>query len=78
MLGFWQILLIIGLLGVLALPLGNYLAFIYTSTRHWRLEKFCYRFGRRFSQEIRDPGFPDGPTSPSWDSITANWDETLG
>jgi hypothetical protein len=41
-------------------------------------EKFCYRFGRRFSQEIRDPGFPDGPTSPSWDSITANWDEPWG
>ncbi|HYB35262.1 MAG TPA: potassium-transporting ATPase subunit KdpA [Mycobacterium sp.] len=38
-----QILAVIALVAILHVPLGNYMARVYTDTRHWRAEKVVYR-----------------------------------
>ena len=37
---------VLGLLAVVHVPLGNYIAQVYTSNRHWRSELVVYRLGR--------------------------------
>ena len=41
--GFLQISLLVGLLAVVHAPLGDYMARLYTSTKHWRAERAMYR-----------------------------------
>ena len=43
MAGFLQISLLVGLLAVVHAPLGDYMARLYTSTKHWRAERAMYR-----------------------------------
>ncbi len=43
MAGWWQALLIVAVVAAVHIPLGDYLARVYTSTRHWRLEAALYR-----------------------------------
>jgi K+-transporting ATPase ATPase A chain len=39
-------LVVLGLLAAVHVPLGNYIAHVYTSQRHWRAERIVYRLGR--------------------------------
>ncbi len=41
-----QLLVMVAILGTLHIPLGNYMAHVYTSESHWRVERFIYRDGR--------------------------------
>ncbi len=43
MAGWLQALVVLGLVGVLHVPLGDYLARVFTTTRHWRAETAIYR-----------------------------------
>jgi K+-transporting ATPase KdpA subunit len=38
-----QLLVVVAILGALHVPLGNYMARVYTSENHWRIEGFIYR-----------------------------------
>jgi K+-transporting ATPase KdpA subunit len=38
-----QLLAVVAVLGALHVPLGNYMARVYTSGKHWRVERFIYR-----------------------------------
>jgi K+-transporting ATPase KdpA subunit len=38
-----QLLAVVATLGALHVPLGNYMARVYTSEKHWRVERFIYR-----------------------------------
>jgi potassium-transporting ATPase potassium-binding subunit len=38
-----QLLVVVAILGALHVPLGNYMAQVYTSENHWRVERFIYR-----------------------------------
>jgi potassium-transporting ATPase potassium-binding subunit len=38
-----QLLAVAAVLGVLHVPLGDYMARVYTSEKHWRVERFVYR-----------------------------------
>jgi K+-transporting ATPase KdpA subunit len=38
-----QLLAVVAILGALHVPLGNYMARVYTSEKHWRVERFIYR-----------------------------------
>jgi K+-transporting ATPase KdpA subunit len=38
-----QLLVVLAILGALHVPLGNYMAHVYTSESHWRVERFIYR-----------------------------------
>jgi len=38
-----QLLVVIAILGALHVPLGNYMARVYSSEKHWRVERFVYR-----------------------------------
>src|SRR5208283_3191318 len=38
-----QLLAVVAILGALHVPLGNYMARVYTSESHWRVERFIYR-----------------------------------
>lgn len=38
-----QLLVVIAILGALHVPLGNYMARVYGSEKHWRIERFIYR-----------------------------------
>ncbi len=38
-----QLLVVVAILGALHVPLGNYMARVYTSENHWRIERFIYR-----------------------------------
>ena len=40
------VLVVVGLLAVVHVPLGNYIAHGYTTDRHWRAERMVYRIGR--------------------------------
>ncbi|WP_375503013.1 potassium-transporting ATPase subunit KdpA [uncultured Jatrophihabitans sp.] len=40
------VLAVITLLAAVHVPLGNYIAHIFTSERHWRIERLVYRLGR--------------------------------
>src|SRR5659263_571394 len=41
-----QVLLVVGVLAVLHVPLGNYLARVYTASAHGRMEMLIFRLGR--------------------------------
>ena len=41
-----QLGLLVGLLAAVYVPFGNYLAAVYTSDRHWRVERAVYRVVR--------------------------------
>jgi len=41
-----QVLLVVGVLAVLHVPLGNYLARVYTASAHGRVEMLIFRLGR--------------------------------
>ncbi|NUP39337.1 MAG: potassium-transporting ATPase subunit KdpA [Streptomyces sp.] len=41
--GFLQLLALIGALALAYVPLGNYMAKVYSSDKHWRVEKWIYR-----------------------------------
>ena len=43
MAGYLQLLAVVAILGALHVPLGNYVARVYTSENHWRVEQFVYR-----------------------------------
>ena len=43
MAGWLQALLVLGLVGALHVPLGDYMARTFTSARHWRAERVIYR-----------------------------------
>ena len=43
MAGWLQALVVLGLVGVLHVPLGDHLARVFTTTRHWRAETVIYR-----------------------------------
>ena len=43
MAGYLQLLAVVAILGALHVPLGNYMARVYTSGNHWRVEQFVYR-----------------------------------
>ena len=38
-----QLLVVVAILGALHVPLGNYMARVYSSKNHWRVERFIYR-----------------------------------
>lgn len=38
-----QLLAVVAVLGALHVPLGNYMARVYSSEKHWRVERFIYR-----------------------------------
>ncbi len=38
-----QLLAVVAILGVLHVPLGDYMARVYSSEKHWRIERFIYR-----------------------------------
>src|SRR3974390_226225 len=38
-----QLLVVVAILGALHVPLGNYMAQVYSSENHWRIEQFIYR-----------------------------------
>ena len=41
--GFLQLLALIGALALAYVPLGNYMAKVYSSDKHWRVEKWVYK-----------------------------------
>ncbi|MFE9601321.1 potassium-transporting ATPase subunit KdpA [Streptomyces hokutonensis] len=41
--GFLQLLALIGALALAYVPLGNYMAKVYSSDKHWRVEKWIYK-----------------------------------
>ncbi|MFC9916126.1 potassium-transporting ATPase subunit KdpA [Streptomyces sp. NPDC059862] len=41
--GVLQLLALIGALAIIHVPLGNYMAKVYSSDRHWRVEKWIYK-----------------------------------
>ena len=41
--GWWQLGLLIALLLAVYRPLGDYMAWVFTSPRHLRVERWCYR-----------------------------------
>jgi K+-transporting ATPase KdpA subunit len=43
MAGWWQALLIVAVLAAVHVPLGDYLTWVYTSPRRWRIETALYR-----------------------------------
>jgi K+-transporting ATPase ATPase A chain len=38
-----QLLVVVAILGALHVPLGNYMALVYSGESHWRIERFVYR-----------------------------------
>ncbi len=38
-----QLLAVVAILGAVHVPLGNYMARVYSSEKHWRIERFIYR-----------------------------------
>jgi K+-transporting ATPase ATPase A chain len=38
-----QLLAVVAILGALHIPLGDYMARVYTSEKHWCIERFVYR-----------------------------------
>ncbi|MCX5358409.1 potassium-transporting ATPase subunit KdpA [Streptomyces sp. NBC_00124] len=59
--GVLQLLALIGALALVHIPLGNYMAKVYTSDRHWRAEKWIYRgIGADPNTEMRWPAYLRG------------------
>jgi K+-transporting ATPase ATPase A chain len=59
--GVLQLLALIGALALVHIPLGNYMAKVYTSDRHWRVEKWIYKgIGADPNTEMRWPAYLRG------------------
>jgi potassium-transporting ATPase potassium-binding subunit len=39
-----QALVVLAIVGAVHVPLGNYMARVYTTDTHWRVERLLYRF----------------------------------
>nr|WSZ18746.1 potassium-transporting ATPase subunit KdpA [Streptomyces canus] len=59
--GVLQLLALIGALALAYVPLGNYMARVYSSDRHWRVERWIYRgIGADPDTEMRWPAYIRG------------------
>ncbi|WP_405651724.1 potassium-transporting ATPase subunit KdpA [Streptomyces sp. NBC_00019] len=59
--GVLQLFALIGALALVHIPLGNYMAKVYTSDRHWRVEKWIYKgIGADPNTEMRWPAYLRG------------------
>ncbi|MEU9918239.1 potassium-transporting ATPase subunit KdpA [Streptomyces sp. NPDC051001] len=59
--GVLQLLALTGALALVHIPLGNYMAKVYTSDRHWRVEKWIYKgIGADPTTEMRWPAYLRG------------------
>ncbi|WP_327691889.1 MULTISPECIES: potassium-transporting ATPase subunit KdpA [unclassified Streptomyces] len=59
--GFLQLLALIGALALAYVPLGNYMAKVYSSDKHWRVEKWIYKgIGANPDAEMRWPAYLRG------------------
>ncbi|MGW2554556.1 potassium-transporting ATPase subunit KdpA [Streptomyces sp. NPDC001635] len=59
--GVLQLLALIAALALCYVPLGNYMAKVYTSDRHWRVEKWIYKgIGANPDTEMRWPAYLRG------------------
>ncbi|EPD62512.1 potassium-transporting ATPase subunit KdpA [Streptomyces sp. HGB0020] len=59
--GVLQLLALIGALAVVHVPLGNYMAGVYSSDKHWRVEKWIYKgIGADPDTEMRWPAYLRG------------------
>ncbi|MGW3283646.1 potassium-transporting ATPase subunit KdpA [Streptomyces sp. NPDC001002] len=59
--GVLQLLALIGALALAYIPLGNYMARVYTSDKHWRVEKWIYKgIGANPDTEMRWPAYLRG------------------
>ncbi|CAM5241223.1 potassium-transporting ATPase subunit KdpA [Streptomyces aurantiogriseus] len=59
--GVLQLLALIGALALAYVPLGTYMAKVYSSDRHWRVEKWIYRgIGANPDTEMRWPAYVRG------------------
>ncbi|MFI1356425.1 potassium-transporting ATPase subunit KdpA [Streptomyces sp. NPDC020898] len=59
--GVLQLLALIGALALAYVPLGNYMAKVYSSDRHWRVEKWIYKgIGANPNTEMRWPAYLRG------------------
>lgn len=59
--GVLQLLALIGALALVHIPLGNYMAKVYTSDQHWRVEKWIYKgIGANPNTEMRWPAYLRG------------------
>ncbi|MFI8230842.1 potassium-transporting ATPase subunit KdpA [Streptomyces sp. NPDC085900] len=59
--GFLQLLALTGALALAYIPLGNYMARVYSSDKHWRVEKWIYKgIGANPDTEMRWPAYLRG------------------
>ncbi|MGX9888407.1 potassium-transporting ATPase subunit KdpA [Streptomyces sp. NPDC002276] len=59
--GVLQLLALIGALALAYIPLGNYMARVYSSDKHWRVEKWIYKgIGADPNTEMRWPAYLRG------------------
>lgn len=59
--GLLQLLALIAALGLAYIPLGNYMARVYSSDKHWRVEKWIYKgIGADPDTEMRWPAYLRG------------------
>jgi K+-transporting ATPase ATPase A chain len=59
--GVLQLLALMGALALAYVPLGSYMAKVYSSDRHWRAEKWIYKsIGGDPDTEMRWPAYPRG------------------
>ncbi|MEV7892024.1 potassium-transporting ATPase subunit KdpA [Streptomyces sp. NPDC002817] len=59
--GVLQLLALIGALALVHIPLGNHMAKVYSSDRHWRVEKWIYKgIGADPNTEMRWPAYLRG------------------
>ncbi|MFJ6085681.1 potassium-transporting ATPase subunit KdpA [Streptomyces sp. NPDC092369] len=59
--GVLQLLALIGALALAYIPLGNYMARVYTSDKHWRVERWIYKgIGADPDTEMRWPAYLRG------------------
>ncbi|MET8452710.1 potassium-transporting ATPase subunit KdpA [Streptomyces sp. NPDC005209] len=59
--GFLQLFALIGALALAYVPLGNYVAKVYSSDKHWRVEKWIYKgIGANPETEMRWPAYLRG------------------
>jgi K+-transporting ATPase ATPase A chain len=59
--GFLQLLALIGALALAYAPLGNYMARVFSSDKHWRVEKWIYKaIGANPDTEMRWPAYLRG------------------
>ncbi|MEV6026787.1 potassium-transporting ATPase subunit KdpA [Streptomyces sp. NPDC052036] len=59
--GVLQLLALIGALALVYIPVGNYMARVYSSDRHWRVERWIYKgIGANPDAEMRWPAYLRG------------------